>query len=1027
MKAWVNRFKKYILIVAVAIALLFCINLIPDISSKAPRAGKGVLDLSGWDFAQDGPVQLNGEWEFYWNQLLTWDDFNENRLGSKSKSYLNVPDVWNHYSINGQKPGGMGFGTYRLRVLINDGQEKNLGLKILTMSTSYKMMLDNEQIASSGIVGTNPAAASPQYKTQTIRISPSSHEFELIVQVANYTYARGGIWRPVLMGTAQQIFHITENSVRREMFVLGILVIMLFYHFSLYWIQKKNRSMIYAMMGLLVIGIRILVTGEYYITGIFPNIPFSWVIFLEYNTIYWGTVAWLMFLAELYPEQFPGRTPKICLYIAMLLTLITLVTPVYVYTGIIFGIEIYTLSVFMYSLLKIIQAVKHHKHGAKTLLFSVLLILAALIYDNMLFWNVINGMTGGVLMLAIAVMILLQAYVIAERYSIAFNEAEEYSQKMEYVNNLKDTFLANTSHELRTPLNGIISITESIIHDKSQTIPSMMEEKLNLVVQMGQRLSVLVKDVLDFSRMKNNKLLLEKNSFAVAPLIDNVLLELEWKAKSKNITVKNEVREESLAITADKYRIIQVLYNLLDNAVKFTPAGGHIIVRVQKKHKEIAISVIDNGMGIPADQLERVFEPFEHGEPVDYIDQYSGLGLGLNISKAIAQAHGGDILVSSRVGEGSEFTLALPQSNENNGSFIKSMHDGLSGPQIAGSTPRELLVTGNGKECIVVIDDQYSNLTGVAGILNNEGYTVKGFTDPVAGLAEILLNRKTDMAIVDLMMPRFSGYEICQRIREQFSLFELPVLILTAKSPGDSTVYGLGAGANDVLYKPFDREELLARVTTLIHLKTSTEQAIYNEVAMLQAQINPHFLHNAMNALAACCYEDAKKACNAITALSDYLRYSFDLAPETKEIPLVQEIELIENYLAVEKLRFGDRLRFDMQFQEPEHVIIPPFVIQPLVENAVRHGISKNEGGGFIRIYGERKAEEYCITVEDNGPGITDEAMSLFLFGQRSPRAGIGLSNVGQRLKKRYGTDLKIESKLGRGTRVSFSIRIRRI
>lgn len=1024
MKAWVNSTKKHIWIATGVIAIIFCINLILDIIPKEPKAEKGVLDLRGWDFAQDGPVQLNGEWEFYWNRLLTWNDFRENGTGIRPKGYLNVPDVWNHYPINGSKPGDMGFGTYRLRVRIDAGQEKNLGLKILTMSTSYKMMLDNKRIAFSGIVGTNAASASPQYKTQTIQITPASHEFEFIVQVANYTYARGGIWRPILMGTAQQMFHITENSIRCEMFVLGIMVIMLFYHFSLYWIQKKNRSMLYAMLGLLVIALRILVTGEYYITSIFPNIPFSWVIFLEYNTIYWGTVAWMMFLAELYPEEFPKHTHKICLYIAMLLTAITLVTPVHLYTGLILGIEVYTVFVFMYSLFKIVQAVKHHKHGAKILLFSVLLILAALIYDVMLFWNIIKGMTGGVLMLAVVVMIFLQAYVIAERYSRAFNAAEEYSRKMEYVNNLKDTFLANTSHELRTPLNGIISITESIIHDKSQAITPIMEEKLNLVMQMGQRLSVLVKDVLDFSRMKNNKLLLEKNRFVVASMIDSVLLELEWKAKSKNITVKSEVRGKSVAITADKYRIIQVLYNLLDNAIKFTPAGGHIAVKTRQSDKEIAISVIDNGMGIPANQLERIFEPFEHGEPVDYIDQYGGLGLGLNISKAIAQAHGGDILVSSKVGEGSQFTLVLPLCNENNENFIVPKHDGLTNRQIAGSTPRELVMEGIQKECIVVIDDQHSNLTGVAGILNAEGYTVKGFTDPVEGLAEILLNRKTDIAIVDLMMPHISGYEICQKIREQFSLFELPVLILTAKSPGDSTVYSLEVGANDVLYKPFDRQELLARVRTLMHLKASTEQAIYNEVAMLQAQINPHFLHNAMNALAACCYEDAKKACNAITALSDYLRYSFDLAPETKEIPLAQEIDLIENYLAVEKLRFGDRLHFDMQFQEPNHVIIPPFIIQPLVENAVRHGISKNENGGFIKIYGERKAEEYYIAIEDNGPGITDEAMRLAMSGQRTAAAGIGLSNVGQRLKKRYGTGLKIESELGKGTRVSFTIRI---
>jgi LytS/YehU family sensor histidine kinase len=185
----------------------------------------------------------------------------------------------------------------------------------------------------------------------------------------------------------------------------------------------------------------------------------------------------------------------------------------------------------------------------------------------------------------------------------------------------------------------------------------------------------------------------------------------------------------------------------------------------------------------------------------------------------------------------------------------------------------------------------------------------------------------------------------------------------------------LEAGANDVLHKPFGREELLARINTLRQLKASTEQAIRSEVAMLQAQINPHFLHNALNALAASCYEDTK-AYEATVMLSEYFRYSFSLSPDTKVIPLSQEIELVKAYLSVEKLRFGEKLDYTIRLEDTDGVTIRPFLIQPLVENAVRDGITKKEGGGHIWVSSYREKYAYKIAVSDDGVGMAKETVA---------------------------------------------------
>lgn len=1023
MVTWRKRRYPLILVILslTSIAIFIWTTGLTILSKQQPTAKNGVLDLTKWNLQKDGPIQLDGQWEFYWKQLLTLSDFKKNNRKIKFSGYQNVPDVWNHYNVNGTKPSGMGYGTYCLNVKLPKGQ-KSLGLKLLTMSTSYKLMLDNKQIASSGVVGKSQKTAAPQYKTQAVSISPSSNEFKIIIQVSNYTYSRGGIWRSIILGTDQKMRILTENSARREMFVFGVMIIMLCYHFSLYWIQKRNKSMIYAMLGLLFIALRILVTGEYYITKLFPNIPFFLIIFLEYTTIYWAPIVWVLFVGELFPNEFPRRTLRVFTSAAIIFTVIAAITPIFIYTNLLMWVELYTVAMFIYTFIKVIKAYLRKRSDAPILLFCVILILCTYIFDTLFFWDIFTEGFGNSLMIAVTITVLLQAYIIAVRYSRAFDEAEEYSHRMEYLNQLKDEFLANTSHELRTPLNGIISITESILHDKVQKLSPHIENRLNIVLQMGQRLSFLIKDILDFSRMKNNKLILEKNTFELFALIDNIFNELELKASDKNITFDRVSEEKSIYITADKYRIIQVLYNLLDNAIKFTNDGGLIIVKLIKKHNKVFISIIDNGIGIPENKLARIFEPFERVELSD-TSRYPGIGLGLNISRSIVQAHGGDISVKSKLNEGSEFTVVLPLIIEDNSSYATAQDDAIYRQQVSLESQNALFMKGNKKGCIAIIDDQYSNIVGTAGILNAEGYTVKGFTNPKEGLMEILLFRNFDIAVVDLMMPRISGYDICKKIREQFSIFELPILVLTAKT-GNSTIHSLNVGANDILHKPFEREELLARINTLIHLKDSTEQAICNEVAMLQAQINPHFLHNAMNAIAACCYEDGEKAYDAITSLSEYLQYSYDLSPEAKEITLKKEIELIKAYLSVEKLRFGDKLNYEIQFEHPERIKLPPFMIQPLVENAVRHGITKNEGNGFIKISGRIEDDHYTIVIEDNGHGISAERMHEILSEKKSKNVGIGLSNVRKRLKKRYGTDLNINSKIGEGTRVSFSIKI---
>lgn len=484
----------------------------------------------------------------------------------------------------------------------------------------------------------------------------------------------------------------------------------------------------------------------------------------------------------------------------------------------------------------------------------------------------------------------------------------------------------------------------------------------------------------------------------------------------------------------DKYRLIQVFYNLVGNSIKFTEEAGFVTIFAYCDKETVCIGVKDTGIGIPEDMLEHIFQPFEQVEQ-GFSKNFDGLGLGLSISNDIITGHQGCITVESHIGNGSVFTVSLPASRNVeqlprlDGNFFEIVDEGKmeNWSQDNCVESKSLVIQGKLKTTIVVIDDYYGNVVSVASILKADGYTVKGYVDGVAGLDEIRLNPDVAAVILDLMMPGYSGIDICTEIRKDLTMLELPILMLTARTQMTSLVDSFKAGVNDFLFKPFEPEELRARVATLVELKNIEEKAIEHELGKLYAQINPHFISNAMIAVSECCYRDAEAASNMIMDLTDYIRFSFSYDHKIKEIELTKELELVRLYLEIEKMRFGDELTYRFEMEEEGKVKIPPFFLQTLVENAVRHGIRQKEGGGSLLIKGYREKAAYCLQIIDSGIGMSESDINLALLGQKSRGTGTGMAYVNKTLNSLYGTQLMIESQYGEGTQISMRIKERTV
>jgi sensor histidine kinase YesM len=206
-------------------------------------------------------------------------------------------------------------------------------------------------------------------------------------------------------------------------------------------------------------------------------------------------------------------------------------------------------------------------------------------------------------------------------------------------------------------------------------------------------------------------------------------------------------------------------------------------------------------------------------------------------------------------------------------------------------------------------------------------------------------------------------------------------------------------------------------------MKDLLGKAIDLEVAFLQSQIKPHFLYNVLNTIIALSYTDEEQSRTLTVNLADYLRGSFRFSNLDKRIPFQQELNLIRSYVEIERIRFKDRLLIDFDIAETMYGIsIPPLLIQPLVENAIRHGVGARTEGGWVKISAEEKDGLYCICIEDNGVGMGADRLEQLLDHERKTPHGVGLKNIMKRLKFEYNSTISIDSVPGRGTKVTISI-----
>lgn len=1021
--------------------LLFFIACLPLSGCRSANTGEktgqkaedGVIDLSGVNLKESNLVKLDGNWEFYWNKLLEPQDFKDSKL--QMTGYINVPQSWNGYAADGKKLDGYGCATYRLKIKVRSGTGI-YGLRVLPMGTAYRLWANGELLASNGRVGSKAGESSAQYLAEEVFFTSQENTIELVLQISNFEHQKGGFWYSLEFGSAQQIEKSTLFKLWFNIFIIGALFIIGLYHLGFYIFRRKERSAFYFALFCLVVAVRSTTFNEYLLTRFINDLNWQLVIKIEYLSLYLILPISVTFFHTLFPDEFPKKIVRGIQFITLAFSAFVIVTPASVFS--------YTVDIFLYFMIlcmayilfALLKAAFRGKAWSRVILAGYFILLVA--GANDIIGKFTSVSTGLYLPLGLLIFTFSQSLILSKLYSNAFStvetlsdnllkyskELEEKNILLEKVDKLKDDFLANTTHELKTPLHGIIGISQSLLQN-SETSSEKRDENLSLIMTSAWRLANLVDDILDFSKMKNQDIKLNIKPVDIWQLTEMVIGLLKHLIKIKRLSIINKIDPDTPLISADEEKVRQIMQNIIGNAIKFTDAG-QIIVSAAAKQNELEISVSDTGIGIPEEKFKDIFKPFEQALPADG-SIFGGTGLGLSITKKLVEMHGGRINVQSEVGKGSVFTFSFPLSG-----LKKEINAALQAkPDIvkcgkAFTSEDETVFNKTGRESlgtILIADDEPVNLEIMIKLLEKEGYNVLTALNGQEALEKAMGINKPDLLILDVMMPKLTGLEVCRKLRERYSLFEMPVLIVTVGNRTEDILAGFEAGANDYLSKPFSLKEFKARAGTLLELRKTAEKAINSEMHFLQAQIKPHFIYNTLNSVVSLIRTNPEKARELVIELSTFLRSSFDFKSTEKHITLKKELDLVKSYLAIERERFSERLKIEYDIDENLNLNIPPLILQPIVENAVRHGVMAKAEGGVVKISIKDNDNHIILQVSDDGVGISPEKLKgIFEEHTDNGRTGVGLSNIQKRMLSLFGYGPDIQSVVGKGTNITLTI-----
>lgn len=656
-----------------------------DTPSISISSTKGIVDLSSINFNTKKTINLIGESEFYWQQLLTPTDFSNSTKPAIS-GYAPIPGLWNGLKIDNKTLTGDGYATYRLLIKVKD--DGRYGIRIKEFDCAYRLWANGEMVEA-GQVGTCKNNMVPSWQRNEVYFNAVNHQVELILQISNFQHWKGGPEDMMTFGKSRNIILYKRQHLMAAYFLTGLFLILCIHYLGIYLFRPIDKSSLLFSLLCLAITARLVTTNEKILLDLFPSFPWAIAIRIEYISYMLAAPLFTAFYHYLFPKQISQLAIRITLYSAMLFSAIVIFTPstIFTYTPIIF--QFVLLSAGLYLFWRLIVATLQKEEDAWMMLSSYIFLFFIAIND-FLYYNKLMG-SEFFMPVGLFIVVFSQSFILSKRLSFAFSTVEDLTFKLEDYNRqlektveertlqimhqkdeieqqasaltisnerlialdkFKEEMMHMIVHDLKNPLNTIIGVT------KLQDIP----DKDQLVEEAGKQMLNMVLNILDVSRYENSTMMVQRQSVWISGLVQDAIKEVSFVSKQRGVQFHLKMNED-LHADIDKDLMLRVLINLLTNAVKFSPANGiiQIISSITEKN-QLRISVIDQGPGIRPEVQQLIFTPYYTQSQSN--SSIKPTGLGLTFCKMVVEAHGGTIGINSQVQMGAEIFFNIPMNTD---------------------------------------------------------------------------------------------------------------------------------------------------------------------------------------------------------------------------------------------------------------------------------------------------------------------------------------------------------------------------
>ncbi len=804
--------RKLFFLLGKTFVLIVVLNLYgPTVCSAQGNTHRGVIEYQG-----EKVLRLSGEWKLFWKKNYARD---QTIIDNIPYAYVK-PAPW--VLLDSLQLPSFGFASYAMDIVSNKDYEKR-AIAIPAFYGAYEAYLNGLLIAKNGTITELKENAHAQLQPNTVLTSFKKGHNTLVIVVSNFHHFKGGLTKVIQIGEANYLFWMKDLLLVVMSFMIGSLLVIGSFFLGMFLFWRRDRTILYYALFAISFACRISNTDIYVLGQIFPDISGTIIMKIEYFSLYFTSVFLALYFSENAQKDIYYPIVKGFIWITVFFILFTLILPLSISSK---GMKYFTfcgLLMILYGLYVTIKALINKRQGILIMAISHFLIFIGTLWAGIMSMREISYIPfiyNGFLILSF----LIMSMGLAQRFGVAYEtisklqeEAIQQKNLIEQMARTRSKWFANVAHELRTPITLINGPIKQFLSRQAEKNLSNLH-----YIQTAERNSIrlldMIQDVLDITRLESSTLKLEKQPVSITKLVEETVSLFESAIAIGRIGLQLYINTD-FVLSVDKKRIQTILVNLLSNAVKFTHQGQIVVTVNGMEESGVKITVADTGEGMAPEEQERIFERYYQ---ISYNNRENtgGSGIGLALSKELAQLHDGDLTVASTLGFGSQFTLSLPIECIIRQKHVSIMHDAISTLSEKAAIKRP--ATSHDLREILIVDDNHDMRRYIKDLLSSDYHTI-GALDGVDAWDK-LEHHIPDLIISDVMMPRMDGFQLLNNLRSNPKMEHISVIILTAKAGQPDRLKALSIGVDDYLVKPFDEDELLARVKHIFKNKVQMDQ-----------------------------------------------------------------------------------------------------------------------------------------------------------------------------------------------------------